>query len=691
MKFSISTKIQLLLSVSVIFLGVTVCSASYITFNNGFTKYAHDEITTTNNSVQYYLSELEDRSAGVSASIASRPDIIAAVRMRNVEAVQTLAVALKKQLSVDFITIADSNGMVIGRGHSDKTGDSVKNQQNVASALEGQATRSVEEGTVVKFSLRAGVPVFDGSRIIGTVTAGYDLATDSFVDSIKQKHAVECTIFQGDVRVASTILDDSGNRIIGTKLNNARISDSVLSKAETFIGRNTIVGKTYDTAYQPIKNSAGKSVGMIFVGKDMSVIDKELDNLLRASIVLTIVFGFATVLISFFFVRSITNPIRRITVMLKDISEGSGDLTKRLEVNSKDEIGIMASYFNLTLDKVKDLVVEIEKQSRILSDIGIELSSNMNETAASVNQISSNIASIKNQTINQSASVIETNSTMEQITNHIEKLNVFVSDQSNHVAQSSSAIEEMLANISSVSNTLSQNAKNIQELEISSEKGKSDLSEVSEEIRQIAHDSEGLIEISNMIQNIASQTNLLSMNAAIEAAHAGNAGRGFAVVADEIRKLAESAAAQAKTISNVLQTMKSSISRITESSDVVQKQFDEMDAKIKQLSELEDGIRRAMEEQGSGSNEILNTIGQLNDITVRVKSGSDEMLVGSEEVVNESKMLGRITEEVSGSMTEMASGIEQITTAIVAVNQIAQNNKECIDALKDKVNKFKIS
>lgn len=690
MKVSISTKIQLLLAGSVIFLGITVCTASYIIFNNGFTKYAHNEITTSNNTVQTYVNELGDRSEGIASSIASRPDIIAAVRARNIKAVQSLALDLKKQLIVDFITIADANGIVVGRGHSDKTGDNVKNQQNVAFALDGKSTQGVEEGTVVKFSLRAGVPIFDGTRIIGTVTAGYDLATDTFVDSIKKKYAVECTIFQGESRVSTTIADETGNRILGTKIGNRKISDAVLVRGETYIGRNTIIGKTFDTSYQPIKNSDGKIVGMIFVGKDLSIIDKELANLLSVSILLTVLFGLATVILSFFFVRTIINPLRRVTVMLKDISEGSGDLTKRLEVRSNDEIGTMATYFNLTLDKVKDLVAEIDKQSQALSEIGIELSSNMNETAASVNQISSNIVSIKNQTMNQSASVIETNSTMEQITNNIEKLNTFVSDQANHVAQSSSAIEEMIANISSVSNTLSQNAKNIQELEISSEKGKSDLGEVSDEIHQIAIDSEGLIEISNIIQNIASQTNLLSMNAAIEAAHAGNAGRGFAVVADEIRKLAESAASQAKTISNVLQTMKSSIGRITDSSAVVQKQFDEIDTKIKTLAELEDGIRRAMEEQGAGSNQILSTIGQLNEMTVQVKSGSNEMFIGSEEVVNESKTLGRITEEVSGSMTEMAAGIEHITSAIHAVNKIAQNNKECIAALKDKVNKFKI-
>lgn len=390
----------------------------------------------------------------------------------------------------------------------------------------------------------------------------------------------------------------------------------------------------------------------------------------------------------FLFLSRQFRPIRRTVAILKD--KGEGDLTKTIPVGSRDEIGEMAHNLNLTFGNIKNLVITIKRQSGILSNIGVELASNMTETAASVNQISSNIQSIKNQIINQSAGVTETNAIMEQITQNIERLNTHIDEQSASVTQSSSAIEQMLANIASVTQVLVRNAENVEELARASGQGRTDLNAVSEKIREVAKDSAGLIEISSVIGDIASRTNLLSMNAAIEAAHAGDSGKGFAVVADEIRKLAESSATQAKTVSSVLKRIKESVDTVASSTDTVRRQFEDIDAKITAVSERESGIRNAMDEQSAGSREILQAIGRLNDLTAQVKSGSNEMLSGSREVIRESGNLGKITEEVNGSMNEMATGIQQIAVAVNRVNDISRDNKESIDALMKEVERFKV-
>jgi methyl-accepting chemotaxis protein len=410
--------------------------------------------------------------------------------------------------------------------------------------------------------------------------------------------------------------------------------------------------------------------------------------------IFTIIMALVTILLSagiiFIVVSRITKPIVNVALTLKDISEGEGDLTKSIVLKSKDEIGDLARYFNQTLEKIKNLVVVIKQQSAALFDIGNELVTNMTDTASAVNQITSNIKSIKSQVINQSASVTETNSTMEQITVNIDKLNRHIENQTASVSQSSSAIEEMLANIQSVTQTLVKNTDNARDLTEASEIGRNGLQEVATDIQEIARESEGLLEINAVMENIASQTNLLSMNAAIEAAHAGEAGKGFAVVADEIRKLAESSGEQSKTISIVLKKIKSCIDKITNSTNAVLNKFEAIDNGVKTVSEQEENIRNAMEEQGAGSKQILDSIAQLNEITQMVKGGSIEMLEGSKEVIHESKNLEMMTQEISNGMNEMAAGADQINVAVDRVNTISSHNKDNIDILVKEVSKFKV-
>ncbi|MDR2746901.1 MAG: methyl-accepting chemotaxis protein [Treponema sp.] len=428
----------------------------------------------------------------------------------------------------------------------------------------------------------------------------------------------------------------------------------------------------------------------LMLGTEKTVILEEINKMFLYSVITGMTAILIMLVIVFFVSGNIAKPIVNVALTLKDISEGEGDLTKTVDVHSKDEIGDLARYFNATLEKIKSLVVTIKNQSASLFDIGNELASNMTETAAAMNEISANIQSIKGRVINQSASVTETNATMEQITVNIDKLTSHVNHQGESVAQSSSAIEEMLANIQSVTQTLIKNSDNVKDLTGASEVGRAGLQEVAADIQEIARESEGLLEINAVMQNIASQTNLLSMNAAIEAAHAGEAGKGFAVVADEIRKLAENSGEQSKTISTVLKKIKDSIDKITKSTDSVLNKFEAIDNGVKTVSEQEENIRNAMEEQSVGSRQILEAIGQLNEATQLVKGTSGEMLEGSRQVIEESKNLGLATGEISNGMNEMAAGADQVNVAVTRVNAISGENKESIDVLVREVSKFKV-
>ncbi|MCL2374234.1 MAG: methyl-accepting chemotaxis protein, partial [Treponema sp.] len=422
----------------------------------------------------------------------------------------------------------------------------------------------------------------------------------------------------------------------------------------------------------------------------LNVVRENTHAMITFAIVICVLMMALVILSAVLLSRSVSRPIKNMAHILKDIAQGDGDLTVRLPETGKDEIAEASRYFNLTIGKIKDLIVTIKHQAGALSGIGNDLSSNMMETASAMNEISANIQSIKERIINQSSSVTETNATMEQVTANINKLNSHVERQTSAISESSSAIEQMLANIQSVTSTLVKNTANMRELQESSETGKTSLQEVVSDIRSIARESEGLLEINSVMENIASQTNLLSMNAAIEAAHAGEAGRGFAVVADEIRKLAESSSEQSKTIGTVLKKIKESIDKITFSTDKVLTKFESIESGVKTVAEQEDIIRTAMEEQSQGSKQILGSAGQVSEITQQVKSGSAEMLNGSKEVIREGKNLEMATQEITHGINEMAAGTGEINNAVNNINELTCKNRENISSLVDSVSRFKV-
>jgi methyl-accepting chemotaxis protein len=539
------------------------------------------------------------------------------------------------------------------------------------------------------------MPIRNKNRFVGTINI--DLEMDVIQRSVERIKPYEGTVAMlytngGLVgahfdagRIGKPMMETELD-IAGPYLNDLR---NAIGQGKQFSFTNYVpqLGENMFFINVPIAVGNTTTPWALILGIPNDVITEPVYRMLLMVVIIAVLMLLLVSAGAFFLARSISNPLNKMVLVLNDI--GEGDLTKRLEFHSKDEIGDMTSSFNSTLDKIRSLILMIREKAQSLSRTGTELSTNMSTTATAINEITTNIQSMKSQVGNQSGEVEEAGKAMEKISLNISDLNTQIDQQAESVAQSSSAIEEMLANIQSVTDTLIKNTHNVRNLAESSEVGHTSLQDVAADIQEISQESEGLLEINAVMENIASQTNLLSMNAAIEAAHAGEAGKGFAVVADEIRKLAESSGEQSKTIGGVLKKIKDSIDKITRSTNDVLARFETIDQGVKIVSEQEENIRNAMEEQGHGSKQILQAVSQLNEITGGVKVSSKEMNTGSKEVIATSRTLESITQEITNGMNEMAAGADQINTAVNKVNDISGRNKNDIDELIQELDKFK--
>ncbi len=400
----------------------------------------------------------------------------------------------------------------------------------------------------------------------------------------------------------------------------------------------------------------------------------------------TLVLLLAGIIIALIIGRSISKPIATMVPILENVSEGN--LTKRVQIKSKDELGFIADTFNQSIEGLSQIVSTTKNAAGKLDAMSNDLISRMNDTMTSMDRIGKNIQKVKEQARSQSESVSETNKTMGGIKNLTDDLNNLISSQASAIVESSAAIEEMVANIKSVTDILQKSAASMEYLLKASDSGKQEIQRITGIIKTIEDDSDGLIEASNVIQNIAQQTNLLSMNAAIEAAHAGESGKGFSVVAGEIRKLAENSSEQGKSITAVLNNLKQRINSAVEVSDKAQEQFAQIFDLVKQVQEHETTIKHAMEEQTIGSGQILEAVKAINDITSQVKDGSGNMIAGSEEVLREMQNVIVTTHEVDISMDDMSTNLGDINNAIQSVNALTQETKSSIDMLSGEVEKF---
>ncbi len=386
----------------------------------------------------------------------------------------------------------------------------------------------------------------------------------------------------------------------------------------------------------------------------------------------------------------IVNPIKRVNAAMKKIASGQADLTRRLDVQSSDEVGSLCHGFNAFMEKMQGLVGDVKKSETTLTNAKDDLLFSLDNASGSIKKILTNIEGAGDQIEQQAESVQQTSSAVEEIAENINSLERMIETQSQGVEQASSAVEEMLGNIAAVNTSVDKMADSFELLGANAQEGIAQQKMVSEQVANIAEQSATLQDANLAIASVASQTNLLAMNAAIEAAHAGEAGKGFSVVADEIRKLSETSAAESKKIGDELRKINESIEQVVGTTKESERSFAGVDEKIRLTDEIVQQIKSAMSEQKEGSKQIVDALKMVNDSTHEVHAAAREMAEGNRTILGEVKNLQDATHLIRGGMSDMSNNAREMGGTSDALIEISEKVGDAINQIGSQIGQFNV-
>ena len=687
----ISVKLNLIIAAAVIFSCVGIATISLFVFDRNIVRDTEDRMEGISNGALNTLSDWEGSAMSCVQTMSDRPDLLSALDENDSRTLQSIITDKGDKFGVDFLAITDKNGVILqGGGYRLQGGTNLAIIDAVKQATTGSSQSSYDSIGNIHLAIISAAPIRNSmGNLIGTIVAGFDLTNNSFIDFIKESYSVECTIFKGSIRVATTLKDANGNTLVGTPLNNPDIETKVLTNGNTEKALITVYGEKYVSAYTPLKAN-GKISGMLFTAEPLETVNEIKNKAIKIIIPTVIVFVICIVALCYFFVRWLMWRIYNVTNFLKEMESGDADLTKRVKLLIRDEIGDLVVHFDFFCDRLQSIVKEIKTSKQELSDAGEDMAASTQDTASAITQIIANIEGMHNQIRSQSSTVEQTASAVTEISENITSLDGLIESQSSGVSQASVAVQEMIGNISSVNQSVDKMATSFTALSNNAQTGFNKQQAVNDRIKQIETQSNMLQEANSAISNIAEQTNLLAMNAAIEAAHAGEAGKGFAVVADEIRKLSETSTNQSKTIGEQLNNIKDSISEVVAASHESSEAFTAVSAQIKETDELVMQIKSAMDEQSSGSKQISEALRNMNDSTMNVQSASKEMSSRNEKILREMKTLQEVSSSMIQSMDEMANGARKINDTGTALGDISTKVRDSIIKIGQQIDLFRV-
>jgi methyl-accepting chemotaxis protein len=419
-----------------------------------------------------------------------------------------------------------------------------------------------------------------------------------------------------------------------------------------------------------------------------------IDHLVRKSILPLIIVGIVILvlqLLSYFFIRfNILKPIDVINLRLKALALADADLTAELDILRNDELGRLSSNFNIFVKKLRELIVGLINAIDKTDKIKDSVTTSVTKTSSATNEINQNIESIVGQIVQLDTNIVASNEIIQHSNTNIVQIDEQIVSQVDMLDQSSEAITNMLTSLNTVDNVAKKRKLSVHSLKDLSKGGQDKIKLTIDNFRKLVEQVNNIKQMADTIKDITDQTNLLSMNAAIEASHAGESGKGFAVVAEEIRKLADSAAQSSITITqSVLEIAKATgetENHILETSTAFIQMGEEIERTIEAFTEIE-GFISNLNIEGE---HIIKSTEHINDLTSSIHENSGSIKNNSQDINRNSSDILNISGSVSSGITESKSGLEYIVTSMNSLQEQSHYLSEIIAGLKEDFLRFKV-